>query len=331
MKKILIITCKEDFHPTSVLNLMEEQHIPFFRLNTEALMTDYEFCWICNNNKSSLYIKDKLSGKDISEEEIWSVWYRRPKEPIDSLFHVNDEIDNHNWIEAKTFYTYLMYYLSDVYSIGNHRHDKYANSKMVQQRMAAKLGMKIPNSCISNTKRDVADFCSNFKDIVLKPLHSYGIWLNPEKVYTLFTTKIPSSSIMNLPEDAFTQTVSFCEDYVEKIYEVRVTVMGSHIFSCKLDSQVQGDDTGKIDWRQGYDYNLKHEVIEIPKDVDAFCRTFLRQLNLHFGCFDFIVTPEDEYVFLECNPNGQWGWIEDELELPMSEALLDCLVHRLEV
>ena len=37
----------------------------------------------------------------------------------------------------------------------------------------------------------------------------------------------------------------------------------------------------------------------------------------------------NEYVFLECNPNGQWGWIEDELNLPMSEALVDCLLNRI--
>ena len=72
----------------------------------------------------------------------------------------------------------------------------------------------------------------------------------------------------------------------------------------------QSNTTGKIDWRQGYDHNLRHEIVDIPDSIKDFCLSFLKKMKLNFGCFDFIVTPDDEYVFLECNPNGQWLWIE---------------------
>ena len=193
------------------------------------------------------------------------------------------------------------------------------------------INMLIPNTCFSNTKKRIIDFTKDFSDIVLKPLHSYSLWYSADKTYTLYTTKVKSEMLRDIPEESFCQTVNFCENYIEKKYEVRVTIMGKYIFSCKLDSQAQEDDTGKIDWRQGYDYNIRHELITIPQNIECFCRRFLNHLNLHFGCFDFIVTPKDEYVFLECNPNGQWGWIEDELGIPMSEAIIDCLVNKITV
>ncbi len=28
---------------------------------------------------------------------------------------------------------------------------------------------------------------------------------------------------------------------------------------------------------------------------------------------------------LECNPNGQWGWIEDHADLPITAAVADLL------
>ena len=34
-------------------------------------------------------------------------------------------------------------------------------------------------------------------------------------------------------------------------------------------------------------------------------------MNLEFGAADFIRTPDDEYVFLEINPNGRWWWIQE--------------------
>lgn len=328
MKQILIITSKKDFHPTSVINLMEKQNIPFFRLNTEALMVDYEFSWVHNGNNAILTIKDKHNGKVLDERDILSVWYRRPMEPDEMPYQVDEQIDKHNKIEAKSFYIYLMYYLSDIYSIGNHRFDKYANSKMIQLKLASKLGMKTPCTCFSNTKNSIVGFADGYKDVILKPLHSYALWYSAKKTYSLYATKVESKQLHSVPEESFSQTVSFCENYIEKKYEVRVTIMGSHIFTCKIDSQIQSDETGKIDWRQGYDHNMRQEMITLPSKTEAFCRNYLRTLNLNFGCFDFIVTPEDEYVFLECNPNGQWGWIEDDLGVPMSEAIIDCLLNK---
>jgi len=31
------------------------------------------------------------------------------------------------------------------------------------------------------------------------------------------------------------------------------------------------------------------------------------------------------YYFLECNPNGQWLWIEEDIGLPISKAIADYL------
>lgn len=42
---ILLMTNKEDVHPNPVLRTLAERGVPVFRLNTEALLTDYEFEW----------------------------------------------------------------------------------------------------------------------------------------------------------------------------------------------------------------------------------------------------------------------------------------------
>lgn len=52
---------------------------------------------------------------------------------------------------------------------------------------------------------------------------------------------------------------------------------------------------------------------------------FFERMHLNFGCFDLIVTPDGEYVFLECNPNGQWLWVELATGLPIAEAIADFL------
>jgi glutathione synthase/RimK-type ligase-like ATP-grasp enzyme len=46
---------------------------------------------------------------------------------------------------------------------------------------------------------------------------------------------------------------------------------------------------------------------------------------LNFGCFDFIVTSNNDYIFLECNPNGQWLWIELETGYEISKIIAENL------
>jgi hypothetical protein len=42
------------------------------------------------------------------------------------------------------------------------------------------------------------------------------------------------------------------QDYIEKAYELRVTVVGDRDFACKIDLQAPGGNTS-VDWRR---YNI---------------------------------------------------------------------------
>ena len=55
---ILIMTNKQDAHPTPVIRILAERGVPVFRLNTEALLTDYEFQWLGGNSGCSFTIKN---------------------------------------------------------------------------------------------------------------------------------------------------------------------------------------------------------------------------------------------------------------------------------
>ena len=66
----------------------------------------------------------------------------------------------------------------------------------------------------------------------------------------------------------------------------------------------------------------------LHEDIAGKFRDFLRQMGLRFGAFDLIVTPDGGHVFLECNPNGQWLWVELATGMPISEAIADELMKQ---
>jgi D-alanine-D-alanine ligase-like ATP-grasp enzyme len=47
----------------------------------------------------------------------------------------------------------------------------------------------------------------------------------------------------------------------------------------------------------------------------------MRRLGLTFGALDFVMTADGDLVFLEVNPNGQWLWLDDQLDFGISEAV----------
>ncbi|MCL2512088.1 MAG: hypothetical protein FWF09_08575 [Bacteroidales bacterium] len=321
---ILIITNKEDVHPTPVIRLLNERNIPVFRLNTEALLTDYHVCWQCNVENMDFHIKNIHTQLEVRGSDITAVWDRRPEKPSGLLVQNSPQINKHNLAEAEGFLSFLRYYIKDIFSIGSIVNDRPAASKMLQLQIARKVGFRTPDSCFSNRKEDVLKFAEHHENLVLKSIENNYIWdEEKEQEYVFYTRKIESSSLIDVTEEAFSQTVGFVQNYIEKQFELRITVVDNHFFACKIDSQILDDDKGKIDWRQGYDYGLKHEIYDLPQEIKDKCSQFLNHLGLHFGCFDFIFTPSGEYVFLECNPNGQWLWVEIETGMKISEAIAE--------
>lgn len=53
----------------------------------------------------------------------------------------------------------------------------------------------------------------------------------------------------------------------------------------------------------------------------------LHHFGLASGSFDLAVDGDGEFHWLELNPNGQWGWLEEKTGLEMSAAIADLLIQ----
>jgi glutathione synthase/RimK-type ligase-like ATP-grasp enzyme len=100
-------------------------------------------------------------------------------------------------------------------------------------------------------------------------------------------------------------------------------VIGNRILSCRIDSQAS--EATKVDWRH-YDFkNVEHLQIELPDEVRKKLHRFMNAIGLKYGAIDLIETPNGDFIFLEVNPSGQWGWIADFAGLPIPEAVAEML------
>jgi glutathione synthase/RimK-type ligase-like ATP-grasp enzyme len=330
---ILIFTNREDAHPNPVIDILTERGEPFFRLNTEVLLTDYSFSWWKDSAGIDFEIIDLASGKKCLGSKIKAIWDRRPEAPSALPLKNTKEIDAHNLKEAGGFLSFLRYYLKDIPSIGSITGDRIASSKMLQYSLARQIGLTVPDTVFSNRKVEILRLCGKYPRICLKSIDSDDVWDENNGVdYVFYSQVLDSETAGDIPEEAFTQTVSFAQEYVPKAFELRVTIVGgggcSRVFATRIDSQELAPDKGGIDWRQGYGHGMELSTFELPADIASKCTALVEALGLDFGCIDLVVRPDGEYVFLECNPNGQWLWVEIATGQKISEAIADFLIER---
>jgi len=317
---ILVITCKADFSADLVIRSLETKGQTVYRLNTEDLCTIHNFEISFDDHGFDGLINSQL--REIKISAIESVYYRKPflptihlQDPIAAKF-IREEID--------FFLKWLWTLLGDKFWVSSYSSIRSAGSKLDQLRIAPKLGFCIPKTIITNKPRVAIDFfdaCGG--RVINKVLHS-----------VILEGDGQNSNILCHPicredldaEDPIKMVPCVFQEKIEKDVELRITVVGSRVFSCEIHSQ-QSSKT-KDDWRN-YDFeNTPHLKHELPATVENQCRALLRHYGLAYGAIDMILTPKGEYVFLEINPNGQYQWIEELAGLPITEAIADLLITK---
>lgn len=328
---LLIITNAADIHPNPVAKILNEKGIPFFRLNTDRLLTDYDISWKFEGGNSYFSIRYKQYPIEINSDQISCVWERRPMEPLATYDEITDDIIKRTVLEeADGFLRFFRYALvgMNLLWIGHPINERLASSKILQKMVAQKVGFEIPTTIFSNCLDQVSSFGDN--DVALKPINSFDIPFDEKNSVVFYTQRLKAKQLEELGQESFRNTINFLEQYTEKAYELRVTVIHSHFFTAKINSQKLKEAEGAIDWRQGYSHGIEFEQIETPNELKRPCLDFLDYFHLEFGCFDFIRNKQGKYFFLECNTNGQWLWLEEEANLPISTTLADLFITEYE-
>ena len=112
------------------------------------------------------------------------------------------------------------------------------------------------------------------------------------------------------------------QEEIPRAYELRVAWVDGRCFAGHLDTG--GDDV--VDWRNTHT-ELTWTRGEVPQDIQHKLGQVMERLDLVSGAFDLMVTPDGEYVFLEVNPDGEWGMLEKWAGLPISDAYADALLR----
>lgn len=312
---IILLTNREDITADYVVLELRRRKVDFFRFNTEDFPLKVTLS--LNYSDGSFF---QTTNRTIPLSDIQSIWYRRPVLPDFSTIKLEAGVEE---FCTKESFAALegTWPLLDCMWVSNPFNIRKAEIKPFQLKTASEIGLKTPKTLVSNNPEIIKNFyLENNKKVIIKPIKT-SLVKSHEKENIIFTSSVESFHIDKI--NTCIQIPSIYQEKLLKKYDLRVTVIGKHVFPVEIHSQDY--QASSIDWRKGENPKIAHMKHELPKEVTAKCLQLNQILGLEFSAIDFVLTPDGEYYFLEINPNGQWAWIEERTGYNLTESLVDLL------
>jgi MvdD family ATP-grasp ribosomal peptide maturase len=320
---ILIFTYSNDNESIPlVIKAIEDQGEKAFRFDTDRYPTEIKLD-IYHGDTEQIIITDGEKQLDVSE--VYGVWYRRmrygAKIPNTMDKQYREASINESRATVRGMIASLPGFHFDPISNVERTHHK-----QLQLQIARKIGLLTPRTLTTNNPEAVKQFASEChkQGIVTKMLSSFAIFGEQGEQFFVFTSPVKEEDLQNL------EGLRFCpmtfQENVPKALELRITIVGTHVFTAAVNSQsCQG---ATYDWRkQGRALKDAWQAYNLPEDVEKKLLQLMANFGLNYGAIDMILTPDGDYVFLEINPVGEFFWLEIfSPYFPISQAIAQILL-----
>ncbi|MEW1671977.1 ATP-grasp ribosomal peptide maturase [Streptomyces noursei] len=253
----------------------------------------------------------RTPSRAISLEGARSMYWRRPTWPHFDHLDASDA----RYAEAQVRHGLggTLYALPNCRYVNHPLSNRTAEHKPLQLAAAQHLGLTVPPTLISNDLKTIREFIAEHDSVIFKALRWTPYRRADGVGLTTWTEPVTADDV----DERVTVTPHLFQAQVPKIADVRVVIVGPTVFAIRIDSDL-------LDWRADYSA-LTYTPMDLPTGVERALIAHLDHFGLASGSFDLCITPDGDLHWLELNPNGQWGWLEDETGLPITQAFADLL------
>lgn len=322
MQKVLIITHSQDNECIDIVSgKLKAQGAHVVRFNVDKYPLEYSLSSCYENKEWRIYLD--FEGKRESIQDITALWYRRShnlgsglKELLEGeyLSSVHGEI-------RQTLFGMLEG--MHCFQIGKFSQYRRLDSKEEQMKIASALGLNIPETCITNSPEEARRFVLDHEQgAIVKMQSSFAIYREGRE-HVVFTNVITKDNLGSI------DSLQYCpmqfQEKIEKARELRITIVGDAVFAFAVDSQKM--ENAKVDWRrEGLELLAQWEPYELPAAIKEKLLRLMDIYGVNYGAIDIIVTPDDEYYFLEINSAGEYFWLDRLVEHKISEQIANVLL-----
>lgn len=306
---VLVITEVDDPTANVVIRELNTRGVPVARFNPADIGDTLTVTAFYGRGQEGPGRLDTPS-RGVELAAVRSVYWRRPTWP--RFEHLNAPDAEFAAAQVRAGLGGILYALPVPWV--NHPHaNRAADDKPVQLSAAQQVGFTVPATLVTNDPDAARAFAKRHGPVICKAMRWTPYRRADGVGLTSWTEPVTADEI----DDSLGAAPHLFQALVDKVADLRVVVAGSRVFAVRIDS-------GPLDWRRDYSA-LSCSEFPLPDGLGPALVAYLRRFDLASGSFDFCIDRHGALHFLELNPNGQWGWLQDAAGLPIAAAFADLL------
>ncbi|MFF3489386.1 ATP-grasp ribosomal peptide maturase [Streptomyces sp. NPDC002701] len=317
---VLVVTALEDVTADWVIAALNEREVPVVRVDPADIGTGLTFGARIRAGTASWGGLLRTASREVELGEVTAVYYRRPTPYAARYQHLSPQQRKFAAAEARHGLGGILNTLRGAVYVNHPAAVTRADFKPAQLQRFTELGLSIPPTLVTNDVEAARTFAAEHGPVIYKTFRG----LPPDeagRTGAIWAQRIDPETF----DDSLAVTAHLFQAEIPKTADVRVTMVGRRVFA----QQIAAPD-GALDWRRGDWDDLIHAPITVPACIEAALHSYLASFGLVFGCFDFALTGDadapEHWTAIECNSNGQWGWLPDSPAI--TEAFADILSRK---
>lgn len=318
---VLLLTHSGDFYTVDLVSqALARRGVRPIRFNTDLFPSSIKLSARAGDERCAHLFTE--TGEEVSTTEVRAVWARKIWSP-----RMSDDLDERYRSmcveESAAALEGFLDALHDARWVNNLARQRDAENKHRQLRLAVRAGLRVPRTLVTNDPAAARQFFAETEgQTVAKLLRPLAISMDAVQPF-VYTNRVREEDLAGA--DSLRHSPMVFQELIPKACELRVAHVAGEAFAGALDAS----DTarGQTDWRRVAPEECRWQKAQLPTEVANGLQALMSELGLVFGAVDLICTPSGEYVFLEVNPGGEWGMLERDLGLPISEAIAESLLE----
>jgi hypothetical protein len=306
---ILIVTSTQDLHALMIQRELLARGERCALFETDAIANTQAVSWRFAAGRPSVRIRCAAQD-EIDLADVTAIWWRRPQ-PTQRADAGGVDAPYRELVD-----TQCRAALSGMFSahfsgqwVSSPDATSRASDKLLQLSVAARHGLRVPRTVVTQRKQDVLDLYAQAQGrIIVKSV----VGVREPMLFTRFVQD-PDA----IAAAAYAACPAMYQEYIPGCRHIRLNCFGAHSYAAAID-------TDALDWRA--DLTVPVTAWDVPAALHAQVRAVLDELGLAMGAVDLKLTPQGEFVWLEVNPQGQFLFLEPLTGQPLTRYFTDYLI-----
>jgi len=323
-EKVIILTHTADnISVDTVARFVQEAGGEAVRFNVDQYPLHSRLSSVYRQGRQEIVLENESGIHTLHDAA--GIWYRRSYNIGKGLDKILDkEYLSATLLESKRTLFGMIEGL-DIFQMERYSVYRRLDSKEEQLRIAAACGLRIPATCISNDPAAIRHFMQSIDAPVITKMQSAFAIYREGQEHVVFTNAVEDEHLQDL------DSVQYCpmvfQERIEKQLELRVNIVGQALFAFSVNAALAA--RAATDWRKdGAALVDSWEPYTLPDELQQKLLAFMEAYGLNYGAIDLILSPDNQYYFLEVNAAGEYFWLDKLCDNAISRQIAHVLLGK---